>query len=66
MMCFVLQVGTQKADKHLTCKFCVQAAEIQFKEYKGYKSDVHPCTPISKRPPPPPILGKRIQNLHRN
>lgn len=51
-MCFVLQVGTQKADKHLTCKFCVQAAEIQFKEYKGYKSDVHPCTPISKRPPP--------------
>lgn len=42
MMCFVLQVGTQKADKHLTCKFCVQAAEIQFKEYKGYKSDVHP------------------------
>lgn len=64
MMCFVLQVGTQKADKHLTCKLCVQAAEIQFKEYKGYKSDVHPCTPISKRPPP--ILGKRIQNLHRN
>lgn len=48
MMCFVLQVGTQKADKHLTCKFCVQAAEIQFKEYKGYKSDVHPY----QSPPP--------------
>lgn len=66
MMCFVLQVGTQKADRHLTFKFCVQAAETYIFNLKNIKAIKVMYTHVHPYQSAPPILGKRIQNLHRN